>query len=317
MLGENESAQRFASDDSIEDGGVAVPEEFRSSSQASSEASGAGSGTAIGRQVNPKVESVRSTSSTPGKVRSGRGWWMLAGVSALMLTALTIAAIWLVTRKPSTVDQLVILTVPSGAEITLNSKDYGHTPVKIERLAMGNYALTITKEGFETVEQQINVSVGESGPLEFKLKPVAPSEAIGLPAEEATRQYLQRAEEALSRGYYGLVYEGSALNYADLVLFLDSSNSLALDLRARVRKTAYQSAQNAVSRGDLAQAQEIYSFLTDHYPEDEEARAAAGRVEIQLAARRGEVRELVKKADEALQAGHLTEPARASAYYYS
>src|SRR5690348_2102375 len=53
--------------------------------------------------------------------RSGRSWWVLAGISALLLTGLTAAAVYLLTKNPSTADQVVILTVPSGAEIKLDS----------------------------------------------------------------------------------------------------------------------------------------------------------------------------------------------------
>ncbi|HJZ67740.1 MAG TPA: PEGA domain-containing protein [Blastocatellia bacterium] len=247
--------------------------------------------------------------------RGGRTWWVLAAVSALVLTALTVAAFYLATRKPSTVDQVVILTVPSGAEIKLDSQDYGHSPVKLERLKIGTYTLTITKEGFEPIVEPITVI--ESGLFDYKLKPVLPSEAIGLSTEEQLKQFQQRAEEAFARGFYGLPYEGSALYFADLIKSYDANNSFALDMRERVRKAAHQSAQTAVARGDLAQAQEIYRFLTENYSDDEEARVGAGKVESQLAARRGELRELVRKADEALKAGHLTDPPRASAYYYS
>jgi hypothetical protein len=250
-------------------------------------------------------------------LHTGKRWWLFAAVSAILLTTLTLAGVYLVTKKPSTVDQLVILTVPSGAEIKLDAKDYGHSPVKLEQLAIGTYALTITKEGFESIEQPITVS--ESGPpIEFKLKPVLPSEAANLPTEEQIKRFQQQAEEALARGYYGLPYEGSALYYADLISRLDTNrNPFADDMRERVRKAAHQAGQTAIQRADLAQAQEVYSFLIEYYPSDEEARVAAAKLENQLSARRGEVRELVRKADEALQANHLMEPASASAYYYS
>lgn len=246
---------------------------------------------------------------------AGKRWWLFAAASALFLTALTLAGVYLVTKKPSTVDQLVILTVPSGAEIRLDSKDYGHSPVKLEQLTIGTYTLTITKEGFESIEQPIAVS--ESGPLEFKLKPVLPLEASNLPPEEQIRQFHQQAEEALAHGYYGVPYEGSALYYADLISRLDANNPFAGEMRERVRKTAHQAALTAIARADLAQAQDIYNFLIEYYPGDEEARVAAAKLENQLSARRGEVRELVRRADEALQANHLTDPTRASAYYYS
>jgi tetratricopeptide (TPR) repeat protein len=249
--------------------------------------------------------------------RGRRAWSVLAAVFALLLIALTAAAVYLLTRKPSTVDQVVILTVPSGAEIKLDSNDYGHSPVKLERLKIGTYTLTISKEGFEPIVERITVTASESNVFDYKLKPVLPSEAIGLSTEEQLKQFQQRAEEAFKRGFYGLPYEGSALYYTDLIKSYDANNSFALDMRERIRKAAHQSAQTAVARGDLAQAQEIYSFLTDSYFDDEEARIGAGRVESQLAARRGEVRELVRKAEEALKSGHLTDPSRASAYYYS
>ncbi|MEK6409378.1 MAG: PEGA domain-containing protein [Acidobacteriota bacterium] len=247
---------------------------------------------------------------------TGNRWWVLALVSALMLTALTASGIYLVTKKPSTVDQLIILTVPSGADISLDSKDYGHSPVKLEQLAIGTYTLTISKEGFETIIETLTVS--ESGPVERKLKPALPSETVNLPAEEQIRQIQQLAEDAFARGYCGPVYEGSALHYADMIRTLDSNNTFAIEMRERVRNVAHQSAQAAASRGDLAQAQDVYSFLVDNYPDDEGARVSAAKLEAQLAELGAvKVREMVRKADEALLAGRLTDPPRASAYYYS
>jgi hypothetical protein len=263
-------------------------------------------------QTSVAISSDTTASSTrPNSKR----WRWLAGASAVLLTALTLAAIYLVTRKPSTVDQVIILTVPSGADITLDSKDYGHSPVKLERLKIGSYALTITKDGFEPIEQTINVS--EAGPLEYKLKPVAPSEVVGLPVEEQIKRYQQQAEEALAKGNYGLIFEGSALNFAMLIAYSDPGNPFAAEMRDRVRKAAHLAAQSAVARGDLAQGQEVYKFLIEFFPYDEEARVAAAKLENQLAARRGKVGDLVRKAEEAYQAGRLTEPLSESAYYYS
>ncbi|MEK6301183.1 MAG: PEGA domain-containing protein [Acidobacteriota bacterium] len=268
------------------------------------------------------VENVESAANadvapsvSPAPHRADSRWRVLAAISAVLLTALTIAAVYLLTRKPSTVDQVVILTVPSGAEIKLDAKDYGHSPVKLEQLPIGTYTITITKEGFEPIISQ--ETIFESRPYEYKLKPLPPSGFANLPPDEAIRTYQQQAEDAFARGYYGIVYEGSALSYAMLILDLDGSNAFALEMQERIRKTAHQSGQGAISRGDLAQAQEIYGFLTEYFPKDEEARAALVKVESQLSNRRGELRGLVRKAEEALKAGNLIEPKDASAYYYS
>jgi|SRR6185436_3391576 hypothetical protein len=251
----------------------------------------------------------------PASRKADSRWRVIAAISALLLTVLTAAGVYLLTRKPSTVDQVVILTVPSGAEIKLDAKDYGHSPVKLEQLPIGTYTITITKDGFEPIIKQ--ETIFESRPYEYKLTPVAPSGFGNLPPEEAIRTYQQQAEEAFARGYYGIVYEGSALNYALLIEDLDPSNAFARDMKERIRKSAHQSAQGAISRGDLAQAQDIYGFLTEYYPEDEEARTALSKVETQLSNRRGELRGLVRKAEDALKAGNLIEPKESSAYYYS
>jgi len=312
MLSEPTPVQRRGDED-LRDSSVAIAQSPTGAPAIRDSA--AGSRYAVDTNPLPNLEQQASAVATPGP-SFGRRWWIVAAVSALLLTLLTAAAIYLLTKKPSTVDQLVILTVPSGADIKLDSKDYGHSPVKLERLTIGTYTLTISKDGYETIAEPITVS--ESGPpVEYKLKPVPPSEGIGLPAEEQIRTYQQHAEEAFARGNLGIVYEGSALYYADNVLRIDSGNAAALEMRDRIRNAARQQAQAAIPRGDLAQAQELYNFLIDQYPEDEEVKAAAARLETQLAARRGEVRDLLRKADEALQAGRLDEPLRTSAYYYS
>jgi hypothetical protein len=318
MLGDSYPEQHTADDYGVRDGAVAVDRDAVTRAVKASEvASSSASGDASSSPRDPIHPDPEAAGAARGRnTHTGKRWWLLAAASAALLTGLTLAGVYLVTKKPSTVDQLVILTVPSGAEIRLDSKDYGHSPVKLEQLAIGTYQLVITKEGFEPIEQSITVA--ESGPVEFKLKPVLPSETVNMPAEDQIKQFQQQAEEAFAQGNYGLAYEGTALNYADLILRWEPNNVFAGEMRERIRKVAHQSAQAAISRGDLAQAQEIYNFLSEYYPSDDEARTAAAKLESQLSARRGEeLRDLVRKADEAFQGGHLTEPARASAYYYS
>ncbi|HEV8483941.1 MAG TPA: PEGA domain-containing protein [Blastocatellia bacterium] len=236
---------------------------------------------------------------------------------AVIVALLTVAGVYLITKKPSTVDQLVILTVPSGAEITLGSKEYGHSPVKLEKVPIGNYTLTMTKEGFEARVEQITVSESQPFELMFRLKPIPPMDAAASAPEEQIRQYQQGANDAFAVGRYAIPYDLSALFYVDLILQIDGTNQVAAEMRDRIRKTLHQSAQGAAARGDLGRAQEIYQFLGDFYPGDEETRVAAAKLENQLSARRGEVRDLVAKAQEALDAGRFADPDQSSAYYYS
>ena len=317
MLGENPS-QHIADDEARSteavDGGVRAS--VGRGAAATMAVSAGDSTTSAAHALDANEEASRTDYSTAALTPvTGKRWRMLAALSAILLTGLTAAGIYLVTKKPSTVDQIVILTVPSGADIKVDSKDYGHSPVKLEQLAVGTYTLTISKDGYEPIVHTWNVA--EPGPVEFKLKPIPPAEVTTLPLEEQIRDYKQRAEEAFARGYYGMVYEGSALYWAEIIGNLDSNSSYYSEMRERVRKAAHQSAQSAISRADLATAQDVYRFLVEYYPDDEEAKLAAGKLEGQLARAFGQVRELVRKADEALQAGRLTEPYDRSAYFFS
>ena len=256
--------------------------------------------------------------SPSGPARSHRPsarWLLLAAGSALLLILLTIAGVYVITKSPSTVDNLVILTVPSGAEINLGGKNYGQSPVKIEQLKKGLYTVVITREGYEPIVEEITVSKSE--PLEFKLRMLPPADYRGLSPEELVKSSQQRADDAFARGHYGIPFEYSALYYAELILGFEPSNQFAIDMRERVRKALHQSAKAADAKNHLGQAQEIYALLVEYYPDDIEARAAAARVEARLSSRRGEVRDLVRKAEEALRANRLIEPDGESAYYYS
>lgn len=258
--------------------------------------------------------------ASPARSRRGRTWqlgsrwWMLAAGSALLLTMLTIAAVYLLTKKPSTIDQLIILTVPSGANVKLDSKDYGHTPVKLEQLVAGTYTLTIEKENFEPVTDQITIN--DTQTLEYKLKVLPSPDAVGSP-EEAIRRFQDRANEALARNQYLIPYLDSAFYFAQQIQRYDSSNAFAAEIMDRVRRTELQNARDATNSSDFGKARDIYNALSENYPDNEEVRAAVAKFENQISQHRGEVGDLVKKATDALQAGSLVEPERASAYYYA
>jgi len=246
-----------------------------------------------------------------------RGRWTIVTVAcAILLTLLSVAGIVLVTRPRATVEQLLILTVPSGADVSFDGKALGPSPVKLEGVRMGTHKVIVTKEGYQLVQEDRTIS--DSTTLDYRLKLLPPPGSEGLPVGEALQQYKQNMEDAFARGDYAIPYAPkSALYFAQLILDADGSNTAALEMQDRVRDALVQSAHSAMSRLDLAQAQEIVNVLGLHFPNDEDARAAATKLEAQIAIHRSDVRELVRKADEALRAGNLIDPPRASAYYYA
>lgn len=251
----------------------------------------------------------------PGRRVNSSRWWVLAGVSAVVLTILTVAGVRLVTRPSGVVDQIVILTVPSGADVKFDSRELGRSPVKLEDVGIGTHRIEISKDDYETIVWEANISEPQN--IEIKLKPLHPGDASWLSPEERIEQYKQLAEEAFSRSYYAIPYDGSALYFANLILDLKESNQYGHEMKERVQKALHQTARNASSRRDLAQAQEIYDVLVEHYPDDQAARAGRARLQSQLAARRGELLDLVRSAEMAMKSGNLIEPSDASAYYYS
>jgi tetratricopeptide (TPR) repeat protein len=229
---------------------------------------------------------------------------------------ITVAGIVLIVRPSATVDQLLILTVPSGAEVSFDSQNLGHSPVKLESVRVGTHKLSVTKDGFQPIDKDVMVSVADPT-LDFKLKPLPPTGAEDLPKDEQIQNYQQQAEEAFARGDYAIPYSGkSALYFADMILSLDENNAAGLDMRDRVRTALFQAAQSASSRSDLGQANDIITALRDYYPGDEAAKAVAARLESQLANHRGDVRDLINKAEDALKAGRVIEPSNGSAYYF-
>lgn len=250
------------------------------------------------------------------KRHPGARWWPFAAAAAVLITMLTVAGVYLITKKPSTVDYLVISTVPSGAEIKLDAQDYGQAPVKLEQVKIGTYTLTITKEGYEPVIEQITISEA-TRELDFKLKILPPSDALGMSPEEAIIRYQNLAVDAFADNRYGFPPDDSALYYSEQILNADPNNQFALDMKERVRKALLQSAQSAISRKDSGYAQEIYNLLLEYFPKDPETQAAAAKLESQLSSRKGEVLDLVRRAEEALRAGNLIDPGSSSAYYLS
>ena len=242
-------------------------------------------------------------------------WWVIAGSSALLITALVAAVVYLVTKKPSVVDQVVILTVPSGAEVSLNGVSYGLTPVKLEKVKVGTYRLTISKENYDTVDKEVTIT--DSTPLDFKLKTSLPPEVAARSHEEQLQEFRDLAEEYFASGRYANAGEQSAIRYVELIQAIDPNNEYARNKREEIRRALLQNAQADMNRGQLGSAKEYFNQLREYFPDDEEGRAGANRLEALLSSKKGEIADWIRKAETAFRAGKLIEPFRFSAFYYA
>ena len=69
---------------------------------------------------------------------------------------------------------LDIITSPTGARILLDTINLGVTPVSLPNLTVGNYTLTVVKEGCIPAEQRVTVVEDRTTQIIISLAPVSP-----------------------------------------------------------------------------------------------------------------------------------------------
>ena len=57
---------------------------------------------------------------------------------------------------------LKLTTVPSGASVSINGKDYGATPLNVSSLPRGHYQVAFRKTGFDPVSIEIDLAAGQT-----------------------------------------------------------------------------------------------------------------------------------------------------------
>ena len=82
-----------------------------------------------------------------------------------------------VANQPQTVElnptpiygSLVIMTTPYDADVTIGGKDYGKTPVNIEKLLIGDYDVVLSKPGCATVTKHVTIAEKQTANIEATL----------------------------------------------------------------------------------------------------------------------------------------------------
>src|SRR5262245_8969002 len=86
-------------------------------------------------QPAPESASRDTAATAPQKARRLQEW-VIAGGILLLLIGLALVGLRLTTGS-RTIDQVVISTVPSGADVKFDSQWLGHSPVKLEDVPAG------------------------------------------------------------------------------------------------------------------------------------------------------------------------------------
>jgi len=73
---------------------------------------------------------------------------------------------------------LTVNTTPEGAQVLLDGAVAGISPAMLINVLPGEHNLTVTKEGYVTVQQQVSVEAGLITPVSLTLSPVSPLQAL-------------------------------------------------------------------------------------------------------------------------------------------
>ena len=254
-----------------------------------------------------------------GASTARRSWrlWVAAFAAAAVLVTLAVAFAMLLSSRKTTLDALVIVTIPSGAEVIFDGASLGPAPVRLEGVRLGSHVVRAEKEGFTGAEVEVSLDEDFDEPVELKLKPMAPPGSVARTPREQIEEFTALAEDAFGRGDLVVPADRSALYYADAILSLDAQSAYAAEMRERIRTRLLTDAHAAAARKDLPRAKEAYGQLLLLFPGDADSRTGLTAIEEQLRREQTRVEEFVARGRKAFEEGRFVEPQGRSALSYA
>ena len=70
------------------------------------------------------------------------------------------------------VGSLSVITSPGGANITIDGENYGKTPANIDNLLIGKHRLVISKEGYESITETVDIIKDDLSEVKYRLTEV-------------------------------------------------------------------------------------------------------------------------------------------------
>ena len=101
---------------------------------------------------------------------SSRRWLLLA---ALVVVLAVVGGVFFAARETAPLPSSArIATSPSGARVELNGESIeGYTPLTVQSLGPGRHSLSLSLDGFETLDRTFDVVPGETTELSYALSP--------------------------------------------------------------------------------------------------------------------------------------------------
>lgn len=105
--------------------------------------------------------------------RAGRQRAMVALVAALLAAGVPRQPEARAGDEPLTMAALSILSVPSGASVSVDGRPAGRTPLQLSGLTAGEHRLTLVKDGYLENGRRVRLEDGQSHALRVRLTPEA------------------------------------------------------------------------------------------------------------------------------------------------
>jgi hypothetical protein len=228
------------------------------------------------------IPTSRDAAASDARRGARRRAWALGLISVALLVSLSAAFYKMMTARPTTIDALVLYTVPAGADVTWDGKPLGKSPLKLERVGLGTHTVRAEKAGFVPVEQEVVVDEDLDDPVEISLHPVPLPGSSAATPDQQIAEYSSLAEKAFAKGAYIRPPSRNALYYADAIAAIDRTSEFPKKMRDRIRVALLAEAQRALSRKDNVRAKAAYEDVLANFPGDAEAAEGLSAAEERL-----------------------------------
>jgi len=205
---------------------------------------------------------------------------------------------------------LTIGTTPDEALVYVDGKAKGVSPLKNLSLSSGEHEIKITKEGYTDLVHQVRIAPYAEDTLNLTLSPIAPLLNEAVIAEIA--ELREKLESARNENILLPPPEDyNVLYFADRILVIDPSDSVALEAREQVADSLRLQAELAYAREDWAESARQYERLALIFPDDdteERLTDIAARIKESAKDREDFIENWRARTEAAMKVGNLTPP---------
>ncbi len=211
---------------------------------------------------------------------------------------------------------LVVKTTPPGANVSIDGRARGVSPLTLGDLRSGGHQIRVTREGFKDLVQQVEILPYATENVHWTLEPLIPQLTNEQLAEvESLKKKLESAEK--ENILLPPPDDYNVLFFTNRILAIDPANAYALDLKTKLGENLRRAADLAYAREEWIEAERQYKNVALIYPNDisinERLADIAAKIDESMKDRDKQVAEWKAKAEAALNSGNFLPPGKDNA----